>query len=44
MNGKNNIELMEIKIELKQMIDTLDDKKFINNLINIVKYFLDRKK
>ncbi|CEP79252.1 Uncharacterised protein [[Clostridium] sordellii] len=44
MNGKNNIELMEIRIELKQMIDTLDDKKFINNLINIVKYFLDRKK
>ena len=44
MNGKNNIELMEIRIELKQMIDTLDDKKFIKNLINIVKYFLDRKK
>lgn len=44
MNGKKNIELMEIRIELKQMIDTLDDKKFINHLINIVKYFLDRKK
>lgn len=44
MNGKKNIELMEIRIELKQMIDNLDDKKFINHLINIVKYFLYRKK
>ncbi|CEJ75457.1 Uncharacterised protein [[Clostridium] sordellii] len=43
MNEKNNIELVQIRIELKQMIDILDDKKFINHLTNIIKYFLDRR-
>lgn len=43
MKENNSKELIGLKNKAKDMIDKINDDKFINNLINIMKYFLHRK-